>query len=102
MRKAIWNKTGQWRMVDKVNGVCHLRKVDWTMDRNGHWPMVEIGISSLKEAAVCPCCKERLLLNEMECLFGVTRREKNDILVLVCWGGKKVLRNDGRGELTKQ
>jgi hypothetical protein len=70
-------------MVEKADGIRHLKEVDWTMDRNGHWPRVEIEISSLKEAAACPCCKERLLLNEMECLFGVTRMERNDILVLV-------------------
>ena len=83
MRKARQTKYGQWYIVEELTGICHLRPLDWGIDRNGHWPRVDFMIRDLDEQVRCPCCSKVVALQEMDCVFGLTRREGYDVIILV-------------------
>ena len=83
MRQARQKKSGQWYIVEEIAGVCHLRSLDWGIDRNGYWPRVDLMIHDLDEQVHCPCCNKIFVLQEMDCVFGLTRKDGFDVIILV-------------------
>jgi hypothetical protein len=82
MRKAIQRKNGQWRIVEEIDGVFHLRPLDWGMDSRGFWPRVELVFRDLDEKIPCPNCREQVFLDVIECVYGINRREGWDVVFL--------------------
>ena len=82
MRCARQKKDGQWFMVDERDGISHLRPVDWSRDRNGFWPRVDCTIDGFSEEVCCPCCSKVIELQEMDCVFGFTKRDHSDVISL--------------------
>lgn len=83
MRQARQTQYGQWYIVEELVGVCHLRPLDWGIDRNGYWPRVDIMIRDLDEQVHCPCCCKVFVLQEMDCVFGLTKKDGDDVIILV-------------------
>jgi hypothetical protein len=82
MRHARRKKDGQWYMINERNGICHLQPIDWDRDQNGFWPRVDYTIPDLTEQVCCPCCSKVIGLQEMDCVFGLTKRDRGDVIIL--------------------
>lgn len=82
MRRAKQTRSGQWRIIEEQEGICRLGPLDWGRDRQGHWPRVEIVLREFCEKTRCPNCREFILLDDIECVFGVARRIGADALFL--------------------
>ena len=87
MRQVKRSADGRWYTVESVNGVCRISPVDWTQDRNGHWPRVDFEVREFGQEIVCPRCGSSWTLEEMDCVFGRACREGNDLLVIVRCSG---------------
>lgn len=82
MRRAKQTRSGQWRIIEEKEGLCRLAPLDWGMDRQGHWPRVEIVRRDFGEKLSCPNCREAILLDDIESVFGVAKRKGADVLFL--------------------
>jgi hypothetical protein len=82
MRRARRKKDGQWYMIDERDGICHLQTIDWERDKNGFWPRVDCTIADFREQVHCPGCNKVIELQEMDCVFGITKRDRGDIINL--------------------
>ena len=82
MRRAKQTRSGQWRIIEEEEGICRLGKLDWSRDRNGHWPRVEMVLHEFSKEVGCPCCGQTILLDDIECVFGVAKRNGADVIFL--------------------
>jgi len=82
MQRARKNKNGQWYMVEERDGISHLQPIDWDRDRNGFWPRVDCTIPDFTQQVCCPCCNKVIELQEMDCVFGISKRDRGDIIIL--------------------
>ncbi|GAB4261492.1 MAG: hypothetical protein Kow0092_11060 [Deferrisomatales bacterium] len=84
MREARKTPSGRWYMVEEEGGgVCRIVPSDWGKDAEGYWPRVNLQVRGFGEAVACPHCGTTWVFEEMDCVFGMSRKEHNDILVLV-------------------
>ena len=83
MRVAKRSADGRWYTVIPGEGVCRIGPPDWSQDREGHWPRVDFEARGLGEKITCPRCGSPWVLEEMDCVFGRSRLDGNDVLVLV-------------------
>ena len=87
MREARQSSDGRWYMVEEDGDVCRLSTSAWGKDQDGFWPKVEIRVNDLDESVICPNCGTSWVFEEMDCVFGMARKEENDVIVLVrCLG----------------
>jgi hypothetical protein len=82
MRCARRKKNGQWYMVDEQDGISHLRSLDWSRDRDGFWPRVDCTIADFSEQVYCPSCNKVIEFQEMDCVFGIAKRDRSDVIGL--------------------
>lgn len=82
MRRAKQTSSGAWRIIEEKGGISRLTPLDWGMDRQGHWPRVEIVRNEFGEKIDCPNCRESILLDDIESVFGVAKRKGADVLFL--------------------
>lgn len=83
MRLAKKTQDGRWYILEEEDGVYHIRPAGWGRDRNGYWPRVDLVVRGLEETVVCPHCGNTWVFEEMDCVFGRSRKDGNDVLVLV-------------------
>jgi hypothetical protein len=69
-------------MVDERDGISHLQPIDWERDKNGFWPRVDCFISDFTEQVRCPNCSKVIELQEMDCVFGLTKQDRGDVIIL--------------------
>lgn len=79
MRRAKQTRSGQWRIIEEQEGISRLAPLDWGMDRQGHWPRIEIILREFGEKVCCPNCGEFILLDDIESVFGVAKRKGADV-----------------------
>lgn len=82
MRRAKQTRNGQWRIIEEQEGICRLGPMDWGMDKQGHWPRVEMVLREFSKKIGCPCCRQNILLDDIECVFGVAKRFGADVIFL--------------------
>lgn len=82
MRRAKQTGSGQWRIIEEKGGICRLVPLDWGRDRQGYWPRVEMLRREFGEKIGCPSCREAILLDDIESVFGVAKRKGADVFFL--------------------
>jgi hypothetical protein len=101
LRHARRTRDKRWHLVEDCGGVPRIVPIDWGVDRSGHWPRVDFEARAFGQAIECPSCGASWLLRETDCIFGVARRDGNDVLVLVrCPGCRLPHRVRGVGFVT--
>ena len=83
MRVARQGSDGTWYLVEKTGDMSRIAPLDWTADRQGHWPLVELRVREIGAEIACPACATAWTMEEMDCIFGDARRNGNDITLLV-------------------
>lgn len=82
MRIAHKTKSGRWYLRIQEGDICHINPIDWSVDRSGHWPRVELVVRDLGDALTCPKCGKIWVFEEIDCVFGTGKRDGSDVLIL--------------------
>ncbi len=82
MRRIRRTRDGRWYTAVDDGDVTRLEPPRWQPDDRGRWPRVDLEVRSLGETVACPHCGSAWTFEEMDCVFGRSRRDGNDVLVL--------------------
>ncbi|MBI5440160.1 MAG: hypothetical protein HY900_02995 [Deltaproteobacteria bacterium] len=69
-------------MFDDADTLPRILPLEWGVDEAGHWPRVDLEVHRFGERVSCPRCESAWVLQETDGVFGLARREGNDLLFL--------------------